>query len=505
MSDPHLLKFCDEMNRLGLDGFDPQLPLVCDLDGTLIKSDSLYENFFELFFHSPQRLLCAIPSWFKGRAALKEALANACPIKPQALPYRAEILELMQGAKAEGRRTYLVTAADQSIADNIVSHLGGFDGAKGSDGALNLRSRNKLKWLQDSFPDGFIYAGDSSADLPIWMAASGAVLVGNGIRYAHQLREAGIKVRTIVPEKGNWVKDWLLELRIHQWSKNVLMFIPLFLGHIAGDFCSVLRTLIAFVTFGLIVSASYILNDLADLDADRAHTTKRFRPIAAGRIGVRVGFSVSMFLLAAGFATALILHPQFALSASVYLMLTLAYSLKLKRYAMLDVTIIGALFTLRIVMGQVLNDLAFSPWLLSFSAMFFFSLSMAKRHVEAMRACAKGKEVIKCRGYLSDDWPTHSKLWHCLWFSLNHRPVAFPRARVRSGTRISSSSLALYCADRRILMAAEDLASKPSHGFARRPCCLRAQRQDQLIYRLRRCVGVYAGFVRLVTCDRRSR
>ena len=391
--------------RLDLDDFDHQLPLVCDLDGTLIKSNSLYENFFEAFFHSPQHLIRTIPSWFKGRAALKETLANVRSIEPQTLPYRIELLELIRGAKADGRETYLVTAADQSIADNIICHLGGFDGAKGSDGSLNLKSRNKLKWLQERFPDGFIYAGDSAADLPIWEAASGAVLVGNGVKYARQLHETGIEVRTISPEKSNRVKDWLSELRIHQWSKNVLIFVPLFLGHIAGGVCPVLKTAIAFLAFGLIASATYIINDLADLGADRAHATKRFRAIAAGRISVMNGFLASIFLLAAGIEVALLLHPQFALAVSVYLVLTLAYSFRFKRYAMLDVTIIGMLFTMRIVMGEVLNDLAFSPWLLCFSAMFFTSLSMAKRHVEAMRACSKGKYVIQGRGYLSDDWP----------------------------------------------------------------------------------------------------
>ncbi|TCU31322.1 UbiA family prenyltransferase [Rhizobium azibense] len=393
------------MMMVDLHGFDRQLPLVCDLDGTLIKSDSLHENFFEAFFHSPQRLLRTIPSWCKGRAALKEMLANVRSIEPQALPYREEILEMIRGAKADGRETYLVTAADQSIADTIVSHLGGFDGAKGSDGSLNLKGRNKLKWLQKRFPGGFIYAGNSAADLPIWEAASGAVLVSNGAKYESQLRKAGVEVRTISPEKRNLVKDWLSELRIHQWSKNLLIFAPLLLGHLAGDFHAVLRTGVAFVAFGFIASATYIINDLADLEADRVHATKRFRAIAAGKISVKKGFLASIFLLAAGIGLALLLDPQFALAVLVYLALTLVYSFHFKRCAVLDVTVIAALFTMRIVMGQVLNDLAYSPWLLSFSAMFFFSLSLAKRHVEAMRACSEGKQSIKGRGYLPDDWP----------------------------------------------------------------------------------------------------
>ncbi|WEX91690.1 UbiA family prenyltransferase (plasmid) [Sinorhizobium garamanticum] len=394
----------NEMKVLDLDCFDRHLPLICDLDGTLIKSDSLQENLFDAFFRSPQQVLRTVPRWFKGLAALKETLANVRPIEPRALPYREQTLELVRRAKATGRETYLVTAADQSIANDIISYLGGFDGAKGSDGSLNLRGRRKLQWLQERFPEGFIYAGDSAADLPIWAAASGAVLVGNGVKFESQLREAGVEVRTISPEKRHPVKDWLSELRIHQWSKNVLIFVPLFLGRIA-DFHAVLKTAVGFLAFGLIASATYIINDLADLEADRAHATKRFRAIAAGRVSVMSGFLASLLMLATGIGVALLLHPQFALVVSVYLVLTLAYSFRLKRDALLDVTVIGALFTLRIVMGQVLNGLAFSPWLLSFSAMFFISLALAKRHVEAMRACSKGKDAIKGRGYLPDDWP----------------------------------------------------------------------------------------------------
>lgn len=395
----------DEMALLNLEDFEYHLPLVCDLDGTLIKSNSLAENFLKALFQSPQHVLRIIPSWLKGRAALKETLANVRSIDPQVLPYREEMLELIRGAKASGRETYLVTAADQSIADNITSYIGDFDGAKGSDGSLNLKGRQKLRWLQGRFPEGFIYAGDSAADLPIWEAASGAVLVGNGVKFERQLREIGVEVRRVSCEKNNPVKDWLSELRLHQWSKNVLIFMPLFFVHMQDNFCAVLKTVVAFLDFGLIASATYIINDLADLEADRAHATKRFRAIAAGRISIISSFLASMSMLAIGAGVALFLHPRFAMAVAVYLALTLAYSIRLKRYALVDVTVIGALFTMRIVMGEALNDLAFSPWLLSFSAAFFFSLSLAKRHVEVMRACSKGRSAIKGRGYSSDDWP----------------------------------------------------------------------------------------------------
>jgi 4-hydroxybenzoate polyprenyltransferase len=336
---------------------------------------------------------------------LKEAVASAVKPDSSVFVYREQVLELVRHAKAEGRAVHLVTAADQSTANAIALHLQCFDSVKGSDGKVNLRGRNKLSWLRKHFPEGFIYAGHNAADLPVWEAAKAAILIGDGVAHAERLRDAGIAVATVTEEKTSVLHDWLSELRLHQWTKNLLIFVPLFLGHIAGDLQAVARTVAAFFAFGLVASATYLINDLADLAADRLHPTKRFRAVAAGRIPVAQPAFASVVMVFMGLVAGFALKPAFAGVMGAYLLLTLAYSFHLKRTPMVDVAAIGALFTLRVVMGTVLNDLALSPWLISFSAYFFFSLSLAKRHVEVMRASSRNLEMVRGRGYLSADWP----------------------------------------------------------------------------------------------------
>ena len=385
---------------------DLEIPLVFDLDGTLIKADALHENFVDALFHKPGRLLRHIPSFFAGRAAIKRTLSLVKALDPSALPYRQEILDLAASARNEGRNVYLVTAADQSIADSVAGHLGVFTGAKGSDGQINLKGKNKLEWLKTLFPQGFIYVGDGAADLPIWENARRAILVGKGVRYADRLCRANIEVEIITQEQRKPFQDWMAELRIHQWTKNLLIFVPLVLGHLVGDPAAVLKTVIAFFAFGMVASATYIINDIADLKSDRAHATKKFRAIASGRIGVVEALVVSLILSITGLWIAFALRPAFSVVVLCYLALTLAYSFRLKRFPLLDVATIGTLFTLRVVMGTALHaSLVYSPWLISFSACIFFSLALAKRHVEVMRARERGLETLWGRGYGPSDWP----------------------------------------------------------------------------------------------------
>jgi 4-hydroxybenzoate polyprenyltransferase len=206
-------------------------------------------------------------------------------------------------------------------------------------------------------------------------------------------------------EPRSVLQSWISALRVHQWSKNLLIFVPLFLGHRAGDVGAVVQTALAFLTFNVVTSATYIVNDLADLSADRQHDTKRFRAFASGRLPAWQGVVASLAMLAVGFAAAAKLSLPFAGATAAYLVMTVAYSIQFKRIAMADVSIVAALFTMRIVAGIVLLDLPMSPWMLSFSAFFFFSLALAKRHGELMSAKAGGKEEIPGRGWRASDWP----------------------------------------------------------------------------------------------------
>ena len=198
--------------------------------------------------------------------------------------------------------------------------------------------------------------------------------------------------------------DWIRALRVHQWSKNLLIIVPLFTGHAYADPANLIKVSLAFVALCLLASVTYILNDLSDLDADRRHPTKRMRPFASGRLKPAHGLIVAPVVILGTLVGAYILSPAFFRGLLAYLLLTVAYSLILKRIPLVDVFMIGVLFTLRIVMGAEVANLTHSPWLLSFALAFFLSLALAKRHGEVMLADNNAGEIVG-RGYRGSDWP----------------------------------------------------------------------------------------------------
>lgn len=198
---------------------------------------------------------------------------------------------------------------------------------------------------------------------------------------------------------------WFRTARVHQWSKNALIFVPLLVGHAYGSLANVAMAAVGFVLVCLLASATYMLNDIADLEADRQHDVKRLRPFASGELPVAFGLIAAPLLIAASLVGALLLSPAFAASLLLYLVLTLAYSFGMKKLPLVDVFIISMLFVLRIVMGTAVVGLAYSPWLLTFSWAFFLSLALAKRHVEVVRADRSDVEDVIGRGYRGADWP----------------------------------------------------------------------------------------------------
>lgn len=207
----------------------------------------------------------------------------------------------------------------------------------------------------------------------------------------------------MVPRLG--VRDIVDALRVHHWTKNLLVFVPIVLAHQWADSALVRQTLLAFLCLLAVTSATYLLNDVSDIASDRQHWSKRHRPVASGRLPLRGALSLAGVLLAGGFGSALLLSRPFALTLLAYLVLTLAYSLRLKRVPLLDTLVIGFLFTLRLVMGVVLLDAPKPAWLLTFSVFFFFSLAMAKRHTELQRSAQYASAGLKDRGYEPGDAP----------------------------------------------------------------------------------------------------
>jgi 4-hydroxybenzoate polyprenyltransferase len=384
---------------------ETRVPLVVDLDGTLTLSDTLYESFAKLLFADPVGALAGLPRLGQGPAAIKRHIAQQCRVDPGTLPWRAALIELIQAEKARGRPVHLVTAADQGVADLVARELGLFDSATGSDGHTNLKGERKLEAVRARFPDGFIYAGDGSADLPLFRAARGVILCDVGSATAAAVASAGVPVLATLSQPVSAPRAWLRAFRVHQWTKNILLLVPLFVGHAYGDPRALVSAALGFALLCVLSSATYLVNDLADLEADRRHATKRQRPFAAARIKILHGLIAAPLMILCALAGALLLSRGFAAALAAYLLLTSAYSFRLKRVALFDVFIIGVLFTLRIVMGAEVVGLTHSAWLLSFALAFFVSLALSKRHGEVMRAASLDTGEIAGRGYRGSDWP----------------------------------------------------------------------------------------------------
>jgi 4-hydroxybenzoate polyprenyltransferase/phosphoserine phosphatase len=380
-------------------------PLAVDLDGTLLKTDVFFESLASALFRKPLQTLVALALVIFGRARVKRAMAQLGPVDIGLLPVRNELIVFIEQEKAQGRPVHLVTAADQNLAQEVAQRVGLFDGVFGSHGRLNLKGSRKRDFLQRQFPDGFSYAGDSPADLSVWQAAASVVLVGANSDTARRAENLGKPIEQRIDLGGAALRDWLKALRFHQWAKNLLVFVPLLLAH-AYFGPAVGNVLAAFVCLGLVASGSYILNDLSDLAADRVHRSKKNRPFAAGRLKVAHGLLAGPGLIGLGIAGSWFINPSVTVWLLAYLVITLAYSLRLKRVALLDVAVLGGLFTLRLAIGAAAAAVVLSPWLLTFSTFFFLSLSLAKRHVEILSRQGEAPDMaLPGRGYLVRDWP----------------------------------------------------------------------------------------------------
>lgn len=376
--------------------------LVVDLDGTLLRSDMLYESFWSALgqdWRSPLRAGMALS---KGKPALKDYLAGVAQIDVATLPFNEEVIAFVRARRAEGVRTALVTASNQALADAIDAHLDLFDEVHGTGGTINLKGPNKAAFLKEAFNGKRLaYMGDSPADLPVWEQVDLAIPVD----VPDSLRARVSKLKTPVEEISTTtrsLKPYLKALRPHQWMKNVLVFLPMLTAHQMTG-ATFLASLMAFVAFSLIASSVYVLNDLLDLKADRAHPRKRFRPFAAGDIPIAHGTGMAAGMLGAGAIVALTLGGAFFLTMLVYYFATLAYSLNLKRRAVVDICVLAGLYTMRIIAGGVATGIELSVWLLAFSIFFFFSMAAIKRQAELVDMAERDQLEASGRGYTVKD------------------------------------------------------------------------------------------------------
>ncbi|GJD99770.1 UbiA family prenyltransferase [Methylobacterium isbiliense] len=377
-------------------------PLVVDLDGTLLRTNLLFECVLAFLRLRPLGLFLMLGWLARGRAHLKQELARRIPLDPKLLPVNEEFYAYLTAERARGRRTYLATAADAEYACAIAAYYGPFDGVLASDGTVNLKGQRKAERLADAFPEGFSYAGDSRADEPVWSHAAEVIAVG-GTRITGRAAKFGKPVITFLTPA---VLPALAECaRPHQWAKNLLVLAPAVLGGVADDPSRMLRVLIALAALCIIASSTYILNDLLDVADDRRHWSKRQRPIASGRLPVAVAAGAVPLGLAVGFALGALVGPAVVATLLVYTLLTVAYSLSLKRMPIVDVMVLAGLYTLRLVLGTVAAAIAPSLWLLVFSMFLFGSLCFAKRFIEVERWKERGEARVANRGYEAVDSP----------------------------------------------------------------------------------------------------
>lgn len=356
--------------------------LCVDLDGTLISGDLFWESVLRLLARDPWRIF-QLPFWaLQGRAVLKRRVATLISIEAARLPYRAEVLEHLQTARRNGHTLVLATGSDELYARQVVEHLGIFSGVVASDGSVNLTGRSKAERLRAEFGNDFHYFGNGWADLPVWEAAGAATVVAAPSRLLKRVQHAR-NATTVMGAAPMRLRSVLRAMRLHQWAKNLLLFAPLVLSHQIFNPGILSRGIFAFLAFGLCASSIYIVNDLFDIQSDRAHPTKRLRPFAAGELSVPSGLVLAAVLFAAGAGTAAFgTSPGFLLVVLIYMGVTTAYSARLKREPLLDVFVLASLYVLRIIGGGAAIEIEITNWLLGFALFFFLSLAFVKRYTE---------------------------------------------------------------------------------------------------------------------------
>jgi len=387
-----------------------QAILAVDLDGTLLKTDLLYESLWKCASEAPWHLSSVLKSVTGGKARFKQALSAKINIDPKNLAYNSDVIAYVRSWRENGGKAILVTASDQRAATDVADYLGIFDDVFGSDGDRNLRGEAKANFLKQKFGvGGYDYMGDSPADLPVWQAARRAIAVGVPEKLRARITPLDSEV-VLLPARSSGPGAHWRALRPHQWLKNLLVFLPL-LAVQAESAALWMLGVLAFLAFSLVASGVYVLNDLLDLAADRAHPRKNGRPIASGAVSLFHATIMAAGAPLAGLLLAILTGQLMFIGVlSVYYVMSVAYSLVLKRMLVVDICTLAGLYTIRIIGGAAVTGLSPSVWLLAFSVFIFLSLAAVKRQTELVDAAKTGRMSISGRGYEPGDLPIISMM-----------------------------------------------------------------------------------------------
>ncbi|MCQ8896848.1 UbiA family prenyltransferase [Limnobacter humi] len=375
--------------------------IYVDLDGTLSPSDVLVESCLLLLKKNLAYGFLMVWWALKGGWYFKQAVAQRVSPVLDRLPICSEVLDRLQQFKLSGHVLVLASASMKRDVQKVADRLGVFDRVIASEDS-NLKGVRKLAAIEaDAAGAPFVYFGDAAVDLPIWKQAALAYGVNVSPVVQARAKAAGIDLQRIDTPRLS-MRVWLKAMRIQQWAKNGLLFLPLIAAH-SRDPGLWLSMAWGFVGFGLVASATYIWNDLMDLDSDRQHPRKRHRPMASGAVSIPQAFLLMVGLGVLGFLVALLgVNVQFFGVLVIYTVVTLLYTFVFKRTAFVDVLLLALLYTVRVIAGGVGTGIALSSWLLAISLFLFLSLALVKRCAELEFLQIEGN-VPHGRGYRMSD------------------------------------------------------------------------------------------------------
>jgi 4-hydroxybenzoate polyprenyltransferase len=379
---------------------------VVDVDGTLTGSDLLWEGLFNVAMRDPLKLFSVLGAARAGRCAVKETVARHGSPAVETLPLEPEVLRLMERARSEGRPVFLVSAACDTQVQSLAARVRATAGYGSRDG-INLSGAAKLRAVHALSPD-FDYVGNGLADLPLWTAARSAYAVGTG-PFTRWLAGRKRPDLIILPSRRNRWGAWIRALRPHQWAKNALLLLPALAAHLPWTDATGMLAVVGLLSWSLVASGGYLLNDLRDLTSDRQTASKCRRPMASGEVSVPSGLAGLVTLWGVGMWIAQLASPSFARVLGFYLVLSVIYSVSLKQKPILDVLVLAVLYTTRVVGGAVLFAVPLSRWFLGFSVFLFFSLAVLKRVIELQAMSRSASDTpdgqLPGRGYQSLDVP----------------------------------------------------------------------------------------------------
>ncbi len=377
--------------------------IAVDLDGTALLTDTLHESVLALIRSKPIYIF-VLPFWLvRGIAYLKLKVAKHHALDVTTLPYNISFIDWLRVEKASGKEIVLCTAANDRVAEAVSKHLDLFDHVIASDANTNLKGANKRNELEKRYGDkGYDYAGNGRADLEVWAGASHAIVVNASGALQRKVSKVA-SISHIFPSDPIAFLDWLRALRIHQWLKNFLLFIPILAAQQLSDGQSIFILLVAFFSFSFCASSVYITNDLLDLENDRRHPRKKYRPFASAKLPISLGVLIAPILITLSIVLGKFVGKEFLVVLILYLLLTVLYSLVFKRIVLVDCLVLATLYTVRIIAGAVAVSLSLSFWLLAFSVFIFLSLALVKRYSELIVQADAGKSVAHGRGYVVSD------------------------------------------------------------------------------------------------------